>query len=92
VGRRWNGAIVVAAEQGACRYSEFLARIPGISERVLALRLRELEEANVIVREVVPSRPVQINYTLSDRGRELATAVRPLVDWADRWLREGRER
>jgi DNA-binding HxlR family transcriptional regulator len=91
VGRRWNGAIILAADQGARRYSEFLAKIPGISERVLALRLRELEGAKVLVRDVLPSRPVQITYTLSDRGRELATAVEPLINWADRWLREGQD-
>ncbi|GLW09003.1 HTH-type transcriptional regulator YodB [Microtetraspora sp. NBRC 13810] len=85
-GRRWNGAIIFAADHGVRRYSEFLAAVPGISERMLAQRLRELEEAAVLVREVVPTTPVQITYTLSERGRELARAVEPLIAWGERWL------
>jgi DNA-binding HxlR family transcriptional regulator len=91
VGRRWNGAIVVAADEGACRYSEFLATVPGISERVLAQRLRELEADRILVRDVVASRPVLIRYTLSERGRDLARAVRPLIEWGERWLAGGPE-
>lgn len=94
VGRRWNGAIILAAHHGACRYSEFLAAIPGISERVLAQRLRELEDAEIMVREVLATRPVQIVYTLSRRGSELVRALEPLIGWGDRWLarRKGERR
>ena len=89
VGRRWNGAILMAAELGAARYSEFLAAVPGISERLLAQRLRELDREGVLIRSVVPSTPVQITYTLSAKGSELVDAVRPLVAWGERWLGEG---
>jgi DNA-binding HxlR family transcriptional regulator len=91
-GRRWNGAILLAAERGAHRYSEFLAAVPGISERVLAQRLRELEVAEVMIREVAPTTPVQITYTLTQRGQELALAIRPLVAWGERWLGTGLEK
>lgn len=86
VGRRWNGAIIMAADRGARRYSEFLAAIPGISERLLAQRLRELEDAEIVVREVIATRPVQIVYTLSPRGAELVRALEPLIGWGERWL------
>ncbi|WP_214102701.1 winged helix-turn-helix transcriptional regulator [Acrocarpospora catenulata] len=89
VGRRWNGAVLMAAELGATRYSEFLVAVPGISERLLAQRLRELEQAGVLIRSVVPSTPVQITYTLSEKGSELVDAVRPLIAWGERWLGEG---
>jgi DNA-binding HxlR family transcriptional regulator len=86
VGRRWNGAIILAADRGARRYSDFLAGIPGISERLLAQRLRELEDEGIMVREVVASRPVQIVYTLSERGSELVRALEPLTVWGERWM------
>lgn len=89
VGRRWSGAIILAAARGARRYSEFLTAVPGISERVLAQRLRELEADRILVRDVVASRPVLIVYTLSERGCELARAVEPLIEWGERWLAEG---
>ena len=85
VGRRWNGAIIMAADSGASRYSEFLAAVPGISERLLAQRLRELEDAGIVLREVVASRPVQIVYTLSKQGSELVAALEPLINWGERW-------
>ncbi|GAA1298753.1 HxlR family transcriptional regulator [Planotetraspora silvatica] len=91
VGRRWNGAILMAAQDGARRYSEYLAAVPGISDRVLAQRLRELDAAEVLVREVQPTTPVQITYSLTDRGKELALAVQPLVAWGERWLGRGTE-
>lgn len=85
VGRRWTGAIILAAARGVCRYTDFLAAIPGISERVLAQRLRELEDELIVVREVLATRPVQITYTLSRRGGELVRALEPLIAWGDRW-------
>ena len=85
VGRRWNGAIILAADRGARRYSDFLAAIPGISERLLAQRLRELEDERIILRNVVASRPVQILYSLSEQGSELVRALEPLVGWGERW-------
>ncbi|MEO3855971.1 helix-turn-helix domain-containing protein [Acrocarpospora sp. B8E8] len=88
-GRRWNGAILLAAARGAARYSEFLAAVPGISERLLAQRLRELDAEGVLVRTVVPSTPVQITYSLTDKGTELVEAVRPLIAWGERWIGAG---
>lgn len=88
IGRRWNGAIVLAAHRGARRFSEFRTAIPGLSERLLAQRLRELEAARIMHREVEASTPVSIGYSLTERGEELARAVQPLIDWGERWLDE----
>ncbi|GIH28117.1 HTH-type transcriptional regulator YodB [Acrocarpospora phusangensis] len=88
-GRRWNGAILLAAERGAARYREFLTAVPGISERLLTRRLRELTDEGVLARTVVPSTPVQITYALTPKGAELADAVRPLIAWGERWIGEG---
>lgn len=88
IGRRWNGAIVLAAQRGTRRFGEFSTAIPGMSERLLAQRLRELEDARIMIRTVETGRPVSITYTLSERGEELARAVQPLIDWGERWLSE----
>jgi DNA-binding HxlR family transcriptional regulator len=89
VGRRWNGAVLLAASMGATRYSEFLTAVPGISDRLLAQRLRELEAETLLAREVIPTTPVQINYRLTERGSELVEAMRPLIGWSERWLTQG---
>jgi DNA-binding HxlR family transcriptional regulator len=89
VGRRWNGAVLLAASMGATRYSEFLTAVPGLSDRLLAQRLRELEAEALLAREVIPTTPVQINYRLTERGAKLVEAMQPLIEWSERWLTQG---
>jgi DNA-binding HxlR family transcriptional regulator len=43
VGRRWNSGILLALGRGATRFSEILVRVDGLSDRMLAARLRELD-------------------------------------------------
>ena len=43
VGRRWVGAVLLAGSQGARRFSEYRSLVPGISDRLLSLRLKELD-------------------------------------------------
>jgi DNA-binding HxlR family transcriptional regulator len=79
VGKRWNGAILLALHRGATRFSEMRAMLPGISDRMLAARLKELEQHELVTRTVVPTMPVQIRYELTPRGATLLEAMRPLV-------------
>ncbi|MFI9488010.1 winged helix-turn-helix transcriptional regulator [Promicromonospora sp. NPDC052451] len=83
-GRRWSGAILFAAVAGARRFVEYRRAVPGISDRLLTRRLRELERQGFITREVVPTMPVQISYTATPAGAELITALRPLGEWGVR--------
>lgn len=84
VGRRWTGAILLAAVRGARRFGEYRAAVTGISDRLLAQRLKELEADGLIERSVIPSTPVQIRYAPSDAGRELMAVLQPLVTWSHR--------
>jgi len=85
VGSKWNGAILLAIGRGANRFSEIGPQVEGISARLLAARLRELEKHELVTREVVASHPVQIRYTLTQRGNELVRVLIPLVPWGTRW-------
>ncbi len=82
IGRRWAGAVLLAGSQGARRFTEYRALVPGISDRLLSLRLKELEQAGLLRREVVPSTPVQILYEPSGLGDGLITALQPLIEWS----------
>ena len=81
-GKRWSGLIIDLLLQRPARFTELARAIPGISERVLAERLRELEDAGVVDRGVRPGRPVSVTYTLTSRGAALAPAMDALRDWA----------
>jgi DNA-binding HxlR family transcriptional regulator len=83
-GRRWTGAILLAALLGARRFGEYRTMVTGISDRLLSQRLKELEADGLIDRTVIPSTPVQILYTLSRDGEELMSVLQPLVNWGAR--------
>src|SRR6476646_6472281 len=74
--RRWQLSIIYAALAGALRFNEFADAIPGISPRMLSERLRDLETAGLIERNVIPSSPPKVEYRLTDRGRQLG----PIID------------
>jgi DNA-binding HxlR family transcriptional regulator len=85
IGRRWSSAILLAVARGARRFSEILASVPGLSDRMLAQRLKELDAAGLLIRRVVPTMPVQVTYELTPGGSELMTSLQPLVRWGLRW-------
>ena len=85
VGKRWSGGILLALARGATRFSEVLELVDGLSDRLLAARLKELEASGLIERTVVPTTPVQIRYGLTDRGADLLRSMQPLQHWQERW-------
>ena len=89
VGQRWVPQIVWVLLDGRRRYSAVRDAIPEISDTLLSERLRELEEAGVVTRTVTPSTPVLIEYSLSERGHELAVVMDGLSTWAERWAAVG---
>jgi DNA-binding HxlR family transcriptional regulator len=88
IGRRWTGAIVAVllGEDGPLRFTEVRAAVPGLSDRVLSQRLRELEAEHLVEREVHAGPPVRVAYALTDKGRDLAPVVRALERWGQRWM------
>jgi DNA-binding HxlR family transcriptional regulator len=85
IGRRWSGVIIRAMIHGATRFSDISASIPGISDRLISERLKELEAEGVVVRTVVPSTPVRVDYALTDKGRALGNVVAAVAAWAEEW-------
>jgi DNA-binding HxlR family transcriptional regulator len=86
IGRRWTGAVIRVLLGGPRRFNELLAAIPGISDRLLTERLRELEHEELIVRRVEPGSPVKVIYELTCSGAELKETLDALEHWAARWL------
>jgi DNA-binding HxlR family transcriptional regulator len=87
IGKRWTGAIVCALTEGPLRFGELGRAVPGLSDRLLSQRLRELEQEGLVEREVEPGTPVRVIYSLSEKGADLDPAIRELKQWATRWHR-----
>lgn len=85
IGRRWSGAIIRSMLSGRRRFTEIQTTIPGLSDRLLSERLKELEHGGIVERVVVPDHPVRIEYHLTPKGRDLAGVVYAVSEWANRW-------
>lgn len=86
IGRRWTGAIIaVLLADGPHRFSELRDGVPGVSDRVLSQRMRELESAEIVSRTVDPGPPVCVRYALTEKGEELRDVVVALQRWGRRW-------
>jgi DNA-binding HxlR family transcriptional regulator len=80
--RRWQLSILYAALTGALRFSEFAEAVAGISPRMLSERLRDLEAAGLVHRDVIPSSPPTVEYRLTNKGRRLAPIIEAMRDYA----------
>ena len=72
---------------GPKRFNELRRDIPNISQRMLTLDLRALEDAGMIVRTVYPEVPVRVEYCLSEEGQRLRKIVEVLKEFG-LWLKD----
>ena len=86
IGRRWTGAIIFVLIKSRCRFATLRDAIPDITDRMLSERLQELEQEGIVERTVVPDTPVRVEYALTKKGRELASAIKAITDWAHDWI------
>ena len=85
VGRRWSGAILYALAERPHFFADLAHAVPGLSDRLLSQRLRELEAEGLVARSVHDGPPARVSYALTEKGRALSPALRELRSWAKRW-------
>ena len=84
--KKWTLLVLSLLVNGkSLRYTELIDRLEGISPKTLTERLRELEKEGIIVRKVFAEIPPKVQYSLSNKGRELATSLGHTVKWAEKW-------
>lgn len=87
LGKRWVGLILRALLDGPCRFSELASRVGLLSDRMLSVRLGEMEASGIVERRVDGDcKPVRIEYALTAKGYALEPVVRAIGLWADRWV------
>lgn len=79
---KWTMCVVMALLPGTLRFSALRREIEGVSQKMLTQTLRGLERDGMVRREVEPTVPVTVRYTLTPLGRELAELVDPIRAWA----------
>jgi DNA-binding HxlR family transcriptional regulator len=91
LGGAWTPVLIWKLSGEPRRFGELQRDVPAISPKMLTTRLRDLEEKGVVVREVVPTSPPSVEYSLSVLGRELIPVINSIVRVGTR-IREGAER
>ena len=86
IGRRWTGVVLRTLLPGPLRFSQMERAVPEISARALSQRLRELEDAGVLVRGVDTGVPIRVSYALTEKGKALGGVVERIERWAHGWL------
>src|SRR5262249_973889 len=71
---------------GPCRFNELLAKVPNLSDRLLAERLRELESAGMVTRDVQTGPPVRVVYELTEAGHDLTDIILGIARWAEKGM------
>jgi DNA-binding HxlR family transcriptional regulator len=89
IARRWSPLIISALLAGNGRFTDIRDSVPGLSDRLLSERLKELEAAGIVTRTVTPTTPVRIEYGLTEQGRDLSGLLDEMRAWAERWARVG---
>ncbi|MDE5623772.1 MAG: helix-turn-helix transcriptional regulator [Alistipes sp.] len=85
-GSRWALLVLLTLQgQGVLRFSQLARAVPGgVSERMLAVTVRDLEQAGLVAREVYPEVPPRVEYRLTPKGESLVPLLRQLLDWAEK--------
>ncbi|EGK11058.1 winged helix-turn-helix transcriptional regulator [Kroppenstedtia eburnea] len=86
LGKRWTGLIIRVLLDGPKRFKEISTMIPGMSDKMLTERFRELEAAGVLTRNIFPETPVRIEYALTEKGKALKPVMDEVQTWAEEWL------
>ncbi|WP_460542888.1 winged helix-turn-helix transcriptional regulator [Glycomyces halotolerans] len=84
VGGKWKLHLMWVLAEGPQRFGRIRRMLDGVSEKVLAENLRQLEASGVVHRELFAEVPPRVEYSLTPLGRELNEALAPLDEWGHR--------
>ncbi|MFJ9706311.1 winged helix-turn-helix transcriptional regulator [Streptomyces sp. NPDC101234] len=91
VGDKWSLLVIVVLEDGPLRYTDLLRQVPGISQRMLTLTVRQLQQDGLITRTAYAEVPPRVEYALAPLGRGLHEIATSFVHWASDHYEEIRE-
>ncbi|HXV92778.1 MAG TPA: helix-turn-helix domain-containing protein [Pseudonocardia sp.] len=86
VAGKWKPLILWELHTGPRRFGELRRGLPGVSEKMLVQHLRELEADGIVHREVHREVPPRVEYSLTEFGLSLNTALEPLGEWGERHM------
>ncbi|MNO34563.1 HTH-type transcriptional activator HxlR [compost metagenome] len=85
LGGKWAFLVLRELFNGTKRFGELQRSITGVSPRALTSTLRHLEEHGVLERQVFPTVPVTVEYTLTPKGEDLHQILKEMKLWSAKW-------
>ena len=91
LGDRWSLLIVRDMLLGSAKFQQFLGSPERIPTNVLSSRLKLLESSGLIKAALYQRHPPRFAYTLTEKGKKLASVIRAIADWGESNIRNSRE-
>ncbi|OKP76645.1 ArsR family transcriptional regulator [Paenibacillus helianthi] len=85
---KWKGILLYHLISGTKRFNEIRRLCPDITQRMLTLQLRDMERAGLVHRKVYPQAPRKVEYSLTECGRGLETALLNIKSWGETYRQE----
>ena len=83
LGGKWKGSILWHLRDGPVRFNDLARQLGGASKKMVVQRLREMEEAGLVQRNVVSDRPIAVTYELTELGKTALGFLEALKNWAE---------
>ena len=81
MGGKWKMVILWYLRKGPCRFGELNKLIPGITEKMLSIQLRQLEKDGIVERKVFAEVPPRVEYSLTDMGQNMLPMLEKIAEW-----------
>jgi DNA-binding HxlR family transcriptional regulator len=88
IGGKWKGVILYKLLEQPRRFSELKRELPTITQRMLTLQLRELEEDGIVHREIYKEIPPRVEYSLTEFGKTLKPILIAMLTWGDQYTNQ----
>ncbi len=81
IGGKWKLPILISLSFGNSRFNQLEKQIEGITPRMLSKELKDLEVNGLVVRTVIPTTPVSVEYSLTEYGKSLDQVIEVMRSW-----------
>ncbi len=80
---KWSALLLMALAEQPYRFSELRRLVPDISQRMLTQTLRDLQRDGYVHREVFPTKPPSVEYSLTELGMAMYDSLQHVLNWAE---------
>jgi DNA-binding HxlR family transcriptional regulator len=85
LGGKWTFLIIRDLSEGVKRFGELRKSLAGVSPKTLSVRLKQLEEKEIVRRTAYPTVPPTVEYSLTEKGKSLMPVIKAMKLWGAQW-------